>query len=577
MYFENQSFKKNFFSYLKKTTNNHKASFYLFVFFYLLFISTYFLIFFYATKFLNVIVQTISDSNRVLYLILAIIFFIIYFLLNYLFTYFTIRITSNFILDLKTEFTYKINSLTIKELENNKNMFLYSKFYTHFVKLEQSLTTSFLISIKEMTSIIILFIVALIFNPILFLSSLIFLPIILVFYILFLKKSIKLNNKITLENSQISDYRYDTYSNNILFKNNELKNIRLSDIKRKENDLNKDIFLSTTIDRLLDSFCLFSSFLSIFFLILFSSIFLNSKTPYANLNITGIGLILMILTTSISNFLISTKELFSSRLSIRIIKEFILSKDDRVEIINKRAFNQIDFVDVNVKFKKKKAISNISLSITKGEKIGIIGQINSAKTLLVSLLLQERKLTSGNIYIDNEDLYSLSRKEIYKYIALIDDNPYIYSTSLRNNITMLKDISEEDLKRVINDVSLNDLISSLPSGLDSTITSFSLSKGEKQKISLARHLLNKDAKVFIFDQAFSDIDIITKQKILKNIYKYLEDKIVIDICFSPDELELLDKLYVLKDGTIVEQGSYEELYNINGFLASFYKAGFDFR
>ena len=348
---------------------------------------------------------------------------------------------------------------------------------------------------------------------------------------------------------------------------------KIDKYERKEN---KNYITYNFLNNLVSSIFALSLFISIFSLILFSSLLLSNNKMITNSSLLQIGFLVFLLNISASKLVNSSKDILLDRLSVKKVKEIINKKED--ELNGKEIDFKIDtikFEDVEFKNKKKKTIYNFSLEIKKETKIALVGQVAAGKSIIYSFLFKDIKPDSGKIKINDIPIEKFSYKTLYDNFTLIDNNPYIYKTTLRNNICLGNSVSDYFLHNVLIDLELGDLIDDLVSGIDTVIDSSSLSKGEKAKIALARAII-KNSQVYLFDEAFASLDSLSSYNIRKKITKYFNDKIVIDICSTKNEIKMLDQIVVIKEGTIVEQGDYKSLLGINGFFASLYKEGFSF-
>ena len=144
-------------------------------------------------------------------------------------------------------------------------------------------------------------------------------------------------------------------------------------------------------------------------------------------------------------------------------------------------------------------------------------------------------------------------ENIRSNICYVTSNEYLFTDSLRNNICLNKEINEEEFLKITNICLVDDLVNNDELGYDKLIeeNGFNFSNGERQRIILARSLLKK-SNIYIFDEAFGNIDIDREKKILNNIFDYLKDKIVIVISHRFNNKKLFDRVIKIKDGDIIE-------------------------
>lgn len=221
--------------------------------------------------------------------------------------------------------------------------------------------------------------------------------------------------------------------------------------------------------------------------------------------------------------------------------------------------NQITFAFPN---QKKNTVDGISLSIKKGEKIGIIGSSGSGKTTLINLLLKFHNISTGEIKIDNTLLSNSHLKSWRKLIGYVKQDIFLMDASIIDNITFNDAHPDEArLNNAIEQSSLAGFIKSLPEGLNTRIgeRGSSLSGGQKQRLSIARSLY-RNAEILIFDEATSALDNQTEKEVSDAIDQLSNtQKTIIIIAHRITTLKNCDRIYELKDGKIVAVHQYADL------------------
>mgnify|MGYP002515571553 FL=1 len=570
------NFKSNLITAIKKSLKEHKIISALSFLSLIGFAITYFLFLYYGSLFIDEVISFFNGDNKVIYLILVSLLVVITYLFDLLYHYLSNLIVSKFIYNIKISFFEKIDKLSYKQIEEEDNIYLFPIIFDDIVRLENNFTNNFISLFREMLMSLFIIVIALILEPLLFVSSIAFSPILIIITILLLWSLLKTKKKIDSSENKNITYKYDSYLNSYLFKDTNSINLRMKKIDKYERKENKNYITYNFLNNLVSSIFALSLFISIFSLILFSSLLLSNNKMITNSSLLQIGFLVFLLNISASKLVNSSKDILLDRLSVKKVKEIINKKED--ELNGKEIDFKIDtikFEDVEFKNKKKKTIYNFSLEIKKETKIALVGQVAAGKSIIYSFLFKDIKPDSGKIKINDIPIEKFSYKTLYDNFTLIDNNPYIYKTTLRNNICLGNSVSDYFLHNVLIDLELGDLIDDLVSGIDTVIDSSSLSKGEKAKIALARAII-KNSQVYLFDEAFASLDSLSSYNIRKKITKYFNDKIVIDICSTKNEIKMLDQIVVIKEGTIVEQGDYKSLLGINGFFASLYKEGFSF-
>lgn len=245
-----------------------------------------------------------------------------------------------------------------------------------------------------------------------------------------------------------------------------------------------------------------------------------------------------------------------------------------LESINEHRVNSIDSIkDIsfkNVSFNydsHKEIIHNFSYDFHKNKKYALIGSSGSGKSTIIKLLLNNYEVSKGILCINDMDINTINIEDIYQHISIVHQNAPILNDTLKNNITYFKDYSDKQINEVIEKAGLKDFVSALPNGLNTVINENgnNISGGEKQRISIARALL-KDADLLIYDEPTSNLDHTTAKEIERILLN--ENKTCFMITHKLDEelLNKFDEILLLKDGSLKEIGSYQQLINDGDFF-----------
>lgn len=206
-------------------------------------------------------------------------------------------------------------------------------------------------------------------------------------------------------------------------------------------------------------------------------------------------------------------------------------------------------------------LNNINLSISKGETLGIIGTIGSGKTTLMNLLLRLYTVEDGKIFIDGKDINEIPLKQLRDSIVYITQDNFLFSTTLKENINLFKDIYEdEEIEESTKKSMIYDEIMNMNDGIDTVIgeRGIDLSGGQKQRVVISRAFLNK-SNIIIFDDTFSALDNKTEKSVLENVRELTGDKTCIIVSNRISDIRDATKIIVLKNGNIVEAGTHNEL------------------
>lgn len=219
------------------------------------------------------------------------------------------------------------------------------------------------------------------------------------------------------------------------------------------------------------------------------------------------------------------------------------------------------------------AISNLNLSLRRGEKVGVVGHSGSGKSTLAKLLLGMYQLEQGTITIGGVSLHDIDANDLTRHITIVQQEPELFNMSLRDNITMLKEIDPEKLAAAISVAQLQPVIDKLPKGLDSRIGERGgrLSGGEKQRIGIARAIC-ADTEIIVLDEATSALDSKTEILVQQGLERELQGKTLVIIAHRLMTLNQVDRVIVFSKGRIIEQDAFSKLLsNSQSAFAQLYK------
>lgn len=219
-----------------------------------------------------------------------------------------------------------------------------------------------------------------------------------------------------------------------------------------------------------------------------------------------------------------------------------------------------------------KALKKFSLEIRPGEKVAIVGRTGSGKTTVAQLLLRMFDLDEGRLLIDGNDSRQLDLKSLREQISYVPQDVFLFSDTVRNNIAFGMDHTEPGaVEKAAEQASVHREIMAFPEQYETMIgeRGVTLSGGQKQRISIARALI-KQPNLVLFDDCLSAVDAKTEKEIIGNLDQYLRGRTAIIITHRIFSLLQFDKIIVLEDGEIVEEGTHFQLLARNGYYAAMY-------
>lgn len=226
--------------------------------------------------------------------------------------------------------------------------------------------------------------------------------------------------------------------------------------------------------------------------------------------------------------------------------------------------NNINIELRNVDFsydKERKVLENINIEMKNNKMIALVGESGCGKSTITNLLLKQNKVDSGEILLNGINLNEIPFDVLTKKVGFINHSAYIFNGSIEDNIRMGKnDASYDEIYDALKKANLYEFVMSLPQKLNTNVGEGGslLSGGQKQRLALARTIIT-DPEIYIFDEATSNIDVESEEKVWESIYKLSKNKTVIVISHRLANVKNADAIYVLDKGHIVEHGKHKEL------------------
>jgi ATP-binding cassette, subfamily B, multidrug efflux pump len=232
-------------------------------------------------------------------------------------------------------------------------------------------------------------------------------------------------------------------------------------------------------------------------------------------------------------------------------------------------FNKVNFVYPHTNIH---ALKDFDLTIQKGERVAIVGRTGSGKSTVAQLLLRMYDVTTGQLLIDDRDIKSFDLGELRKQISYVPQDGFLFSDTVANNIAFgAKEKSAEQVEQAARAAVVHKEIQNFTHQYATMVgeRGVTLSGGQKQRISIARALM-KEAPVLLLDDCLSAVDAKTEKEILNQLQQYLQNKTAVIITHRIFSLLNFDKIIVLVDGTIAEEGTHAELVEKNGIYAEMF-------
>lgn len=244
-----------------------------------------------------------------------------------------------------------------------------------------------------------------------------------------------------------------------------------------------------------------------------------------------------------------------------------------------RVSGKVQFKNVTFTYNEDKPniLSDINLDISAGESVAFVGRSGAGKTTLVSLLPRFYDTTEGQITVDGVDVHELQLANLRSHIALVSQHVTLFNDTIAHNIAYgsLDNATEEDIRNAARAAHALEFIEQLPDGMNTIVgeNGVLLSGGQRQRLAIARAIL-KDAPILILDEATSALDTESERHIQGALNELMKNRTTLVIAHRLSTIESVDRIVVLEQGKIVEQGNHKELLEKDGKYAALYKLQF---
>lgn len=248
-----------------------------------------------------------------------------------------------------------------------------------------------------------------------------------------------------------------------------------------------------------------------------------------------------------------------------------------IEIAASEIRGNIEFKDIRFGYvPEEPVLKGLDLSVEKGQRIAIVGATGSGKTTIVNLLTRFYELDGGKIYVDNMDITELPKKTLRDSIAIVLQDTVLFADTIRANIRYGNpDATEEEIRFAAKTAKADKFIDRLPDGYDTVLTEggSNLSQGQRQLLAIARAVI-ANPQILILDEATSNVDTRTEMHIQQAMLALMKNRTSLIIAHRLSTIRDADKIVVLRDGVIVEEGNHDELLALKGEYAKLYQNQF---
>lgn len=254
---------------------------------------------------------------------------------------------------------------------------------------------------------------------------------------------------------------------------------------------------------------------------------------------------------------------------LKIEPEIKNNNQNSSDIQGSIAFENVSYTyeDTNIE-----ALKNVSFTVKKGETLAILGKTGSGKSTILSLISRLYDVTDGRITIDQSEISSLNLNDLRNSIGIVPQDAFLFSDTIKNNIKFgNQNATDEEVIEAAKNAVVHDNIIAFNKQYDTILgeRGITLSGGQKQRVSIARAII-KNPAILLFDDCLSAVDTETEETILHNLFEFCKDKTTIIVSHRVSSAKNADKIIIIEDGEIIQQGSHNQLINQEGYYASLY-------
>ena len=572
---------------IRKLLKCFKGSRYIIIlalFFSILFVTTTLLIPFYSGKAIDAIDNFSSFNDFVYYIYILVILVVLAVVFNYLFELFISLFTERVMKRLKDNLYSKINSVSIKFIDNHRHGDLLSRVTNDVDNIYNAIISSFKQLFDGVITVIITIIIMFYMNYILALVVMILTPFALLMSYLVAKNSNKYFKKQGLLNGSIGSLFLEDISNIESIKSLNYGDDAYINFAAVNNELykvgQKAQFISTFTNpttRLINN-----STYAIVGVVGALLVVFGSNTFGASLTIGGVSAFLQYanrFAKPLNEISSCISELQLGYDSLRRINEILDAQDDvdNGTIVSKKPINEIVFNHVYFDYSKdQKLIQDFNFTIKRGEKIAIVGPTGCGKTTMVNLLLRFYDPIKGEFLFDGINSLEIQKNDLRSNFKMVLQETWVFKGTVYENITYgLNNVDKDKVINACKEANSYDFIMHLPNGFETEISDSSgLSMGEKQLINITRVMLYKP-DIVILDEMTSNIDTRSEIKIIDGFLRLMANRTSIVIAHRLSTIVNSNRIIVMKDGHIDDIGTHKELLARKGFYYKLYNSQFE--
>lgn len=512
---------------------------------------------------------TIDLNSLINLLIIVVVLYVVSALFSYLQSYFIIELSTKISFDLRQRIMDKILYLPMEKIGENKRGDILSRMTNDIDSLQHGISQSFIQLTTAVITLVGVFIMMLSINVIMALATIVLVPIAFLVIKFITKHSQSYFLKQLEFKGSLNGQIEETFTGHDIIRAFNQEEISMEKFEKDNNSWFNNEWKSQFFSSLNGPLMNFISNFTYVVIAVLGAVFVLQKAIAVG-DILAFFQYSQSFTRPIQQITRVMNQIQTAMAASERIFEFLDLDDEenpstrKLDTIN----DNITFEDVNFGYSpNEKIIKNLTFEVKKGQKIAIIGETGAGKTTIVKLLMRFYDIDSGSIKIDGVDIDEYDKHSLRSHVGMVLQDSWLFSDTIKSNIRYGNlEVSDDEIVDATKQVYIDNFIRQLPDGYETTLNedSDNISHGQKQLLTIARTILSSK-EILILDEATSSVDTRTEKLIQKAIDKLMENKTSFIIAHRLSTIRNADKIIVIENGEIIEQGTHEELLDLKGY------------
>ena len=536
----------------------------------------------------NYLSQTI-DMKRLLDIgIILVVFYLVVAITTYGANFILTTATNLYAMKLRRDITEKINKVPLSYFDGHQHGDILSTLTNDVDQIGQSLQSSIGMVVQSLFMLVGVLIAMFCTSWQMALTALISLPFMILFVIIVTKFAMPQFKNRQDSLADVNSVVEESYNGQLIITCFNAKDKIRSAFEKENGKLQSAMFKAQCFGGLFQPLMSFISYFAYAAVYLVGGLLMDAKAGVTFGTITAFTVYVSLFQSPLSQLAqamntlqmaaASSKRVFDflgqEELSSEEGKKFVFLGEDGKEHVK----GEVEFKNVSFSYDDtREIIHDFSAKVLPGMKVAIVGPTGAGKTTMVNLLMRFYEVNGGDILIDGVSIKDMPRQEIHAIFGMVLQDTWMFEGTIRENLAYnTPNVTDEQIYDALHEASMRHYVRTLPGGLDYVLEDAStIAGGQKQLFTIARAMI-KNAPLLILDEATSNVDTRTEEKIQEAMDKLTKGRTSFVIAHRLSTIKNADLILVMKDGNIIEQGTHDSLMAQNGFYASLYNSQFAF-